>query len=630
MSNHRCVNRHCPVKSILIRMFLVCASLRLMESLAAQSPMPLEIRERLWESPGPAQDAPDAPRLLIVYPREQGEVADGEAMRYAGRLDPVDATVTLNGEPLCVWPGGVFTGARSVAEGRTEAWRFVATFEGKTTTVEREVRREARPLPPARRPLAFAASPVSPLGEFLLAADAALPVRLWASPGAIAEARIGPNGAWTKMREGRVDPKRGASYEATLAPPDGSVRYALPVEFRLDAPDETQAIELRSRLRIGRMPETPLLGRIDRDFGTFLKAPDGWDRWGNWVLDTPFPVLEVRDDRMRVDFGAAEHGWVETSAAKIDWSRPFGARPRLDAPQVDPDRSRLILRWPDRKSPVGAVFEHELRPEGDRLTIRLPGAAALPDKTFGLHAARPIAALIASDATAGGSPRIEVTMKPGEVIWGCAMRGDPMSIEVRAKPKLPLATLDKPLAGLRVMLDAGHGGPNPGAFGALGPSGVVEADLNLVQAAWVERELAAMGAEIRQVRRGDEAVDLDERVAIAAAWDPDLFVSLHHNSVSLDGDPMADRGPKVFYHYVASEPLARAIAEKLAAVWPDATPRTLAQNFRVNRNISLCPSVLVETAFVCNPEDEARLRKTATLKQTARAIAEGVRDEMRQ
>jgi len=56
---------------------------------------------------------------------------------------------------------------------------------------------------------------------------------------------------------------------------------------------------------------------------------------------------------------------------------------------------------------------------------------------------------------------------------------DPRLGEVQAR----VATTSAPLRGLRVMLDAGHGGDDTGA---LGPSGLAESDLNLVQAAWLE------------------------------------------------------------------------------------------------------------------------------------------------
>ena len=172
------------------------------------------------------------------------------------------------------------------------------------------------------------------------------------------------------------------------------------------------------------------------------------------------------------------------------------------------------------------------------------------------------------------------------------------------------------------MLDAGHGGSS---LGERGPSGLLEKDINLVQAAWLQRDLEALGAQVRQVRTADIDVDLDARVDMAFAWAPDLFISLHHNSVPYESDPLSDSGPIVFYHYPHSQPLAKAVAESMALyLQTGKPPRVRPSVFRVNRNVMACPSILVESAYICNPLDEFKLRQTATLQASAHAIAAGV------
>ena len=74
------------------------------------------------------------------------------------------------------------------------------------------------------------------------------------------------------------------------------------------------------------------------------------------------------------------------------------------------------------------------------------------------------------------------------------------------------------------------------------------------------------GATVRQMRRDDTFVELDDRCTAAAAWGPDLFISLHHNSVSMESDPLGDRGSKVYYHYPHSRALAQAIGDKIEGV----------------------------------------------------------------
>ena len=132
----------------------------------------------------------------------------------------------------------------------------------------------------------------------------------------------------------------------------------------------------------------------------------------------------------------------------------------------------------------------------------------------------------------GEVPAVDLTL--GRPLWGFEQRVDAAAGEqviVRVAPRLTAATAERPLAGLRIMLDAGHGG---GDSGAVGPSGLMEKDANLVQAAWLERELAARGATVVQTRSDDVSVGLDDRVWLASGAEIDMFISLHHNSLGGD------------------------------------------------------------------------------------------------
>ena len=86
-----------------------------------------------------------------------------------------------------------------------------------------------------------------------------------------------------------------------------------------------------------------------------------------------------------------------------------------------------------------------------------------------------------------------------------------------------------PSAGLRkIVLDAGHGGKDPGAIGA---GGISEKDIVLN----VAKKLAAklkneMGIQVVLTRKDDRFVALEDRTAIANAEDADLFISLHMNA----------------------------------------------------------------------------------------------------
>ena len=89
------------------------------------------------------------------------------------------------------------------------------------------------------------------------------------------------------------------------------------------------------------------------------------------------------------------------------------------------------------------------------------------------------------------------------------------------------ATVDgEQLAGAHVVIDPGHGGRETGA---IGPSGVVEAELNLDVAIKTKALLEEEGATVELTRTDDTRVTLETRAAIAQVLDPLLFISIHHN-----------------------------------------------------------------------------------------------------
>ena len=97
------------------------------------------------------------------------------------------------------------------------------------------------------------------------------------------------------------------------------------------------------------------------------------------------------------------------------------------------------------------------------------------------------------------------------------------------------SVLGAPLSGKTVIVDAGHGGYNPGAIA----NGSIEKDNNLAVALLLEKQLKEAGATVIMTRSTDRAVatkvtslrsELQARVDIAERNDGDIFVSIHSNS----------------------------------------------------------------------------------------------------
>ncbi len=603
---------------ILVAALTSLAALTRAQMLAGQA-MPTEAFERLWLQPGPEQSDPGAPRLLIVMPGSR-IAPQGIALRYMGRVEPADTNLTLNGQSVRVWPGGTFSGVAPLTGEHQANWTFRASRGGRVTTIERTIPLAQPAAPTPDWPPSFASAPVAPSGHFWLPPGELLEISLHASPGLRALARVGESGPWLEMEPAGLHPTRGAVYRLALAPPPASPASLHPIHFRIEGERDGQLLaqELVARLHVGARPDGKqfFTARVSTPLASYLVDPTGWARWGNLVEGTVAPIFEIRGDRALVDLDRGERGWLELDAIQINPDPAPFLLAELDARLLPPRRPvELRLGFTGQRQAIATRFEGDPQ-DLTRLNVVLPGASHL-------RLDAPAATTVESihDGVWGGAPALGLTL--GRPLWGFGMgmgEGGDFELFVREAPRP--ADPARPLAGLRIMLDAGHGGND---VGALGPSGLTEADANLVQAAWLERALRERGAEVLQLRYDHSAIDLDERVRLARAADPDLFISLHHNSVGSATDPLSASGPMMFYHHEHSRPLAEWIAAALAAeLTPDAAPRVRSENFRVNRNISECPSVLVETAFMPHPGDEAWLRDTATVRRTAEAIARAV------
>jgi N-acetylmuramoyl-L-alanine amidase len=174
-----------------------------------------------------------------------------------------------------------------------------------------------------------------------------------------------------------------------------------------------------------------------------------------------------------------------------------------------------------------------------------------------------------------------------------------------------------------VVLDAGHGGHDPGATGL---SGVYEKTITLDIAQRVAARLAVeIPVEVMLTRSDDRFLPIEDRVARAA--EASLFVSLHANA----GDP-ALNGVEVFYggggaRAAAAGPgspvrLGLDVVEAIERTLGDVRTTVRPGAFGVlTRNT--VPSVLVEIGYLTNPTDAARIADDTYLTQVAQAIADG-------
>jgi N-acetylmuramoyl-L-alanine amidase len=210
----------------------------------------------------------------------------------------------------------------------------------------------------------------------------------------------------------------------------------------------------------------------------------------------------------------------------------------------------------------------------------------------------------------------------------------------------------------RIVIDAGHGGHDPGAKAR----GIEEAALVLDVALRLEALLKEAGVEVIMTRRTDTFISLEERTAIANRAGADLFLSIHSNASTAE----AARGVETYFLNFAPNPQAEAIAARENAGGsrtmrnlPDIV-RAIALNNKIdesrdfaamvqnalytklqktNRNVrnlgvkqapfmvlvgATMPSILAEISFITNRQEATLLKTDKYKQQIAEALLAGV------
>jgi N-acetylmuramoyl-L-alanine amidase len=217
------------------------------------------------------------------------------------------------------------------------------------------------------------------------------------------------------------------------------------------------------------------------------------------------------------------------------------------------------------------------------------------------------------------------------------------------------------LGARKIVIDAGHGGHDPGT---LGGGGLQEKDLVLDVAQRLSRLVREeLGAEVVMTRATDVFVPLEERTAIANAQGADLFLSIHANSSRNPGV----RGIETYFLNFAQDPHAEAVAARENAISPATLKdlqnlvKAIALNSKIDESREFAasvqeamvqtmrpvtpdlsdrgvrtapfyvliganmPSILAEIAFVSNPQEERLLRTPEHRERIARSLLDGVR-----
>jgi N-acetylmuramoyl-L-alanine amidase len=201
----------------------------------------------------------------------------------------------------------------------------------------------------------------------------------------------------------------------------------------------------------------------------------------------------------------------------------------------------------------------------------------------------------------------------------------PIAVPSATRPTTPKQDNSPPVrtnnGKVLVTIDPGHGGKDSGAIGL---GGLREVDVILPIAKRVAEILEKQGIAVKMTRNGDYFIGLDERVTMSREAGATLFVSIHANSI----DNRPDVNGLEVYHYNIGQSFADTVhrtvvdyVNKNGFYLNDRRVRSA--RFLVLRK-STIPAILVETGYLTNEAESARLRRDEYQKVMAEGIAKGI------
>lgn len=182
---------------------------------------------------------------------------------------------------------------------------------------------------------------------------------------------------------------------------------------------------------------------------------------------------------------------------------------------------------------------------------------------------------------------------------------------------------------MKIVIDAGHGGVDPGA---VNPGvGVEEKALNLQIALALQDWLEQDGQKVVLTRDSDHFVSLVDRVVISNKEKPDAFISIHCNAAG----NVSAKGTEVWTTpgETKADALASAICKKLIEQLPTTPLRRDESDGDLDKEGRLyvlihtnCPAVLVECGFISNDQEAIWMKDLSTIQSISHAIVLGLYD----
>lgn len=346
--------------------------------------------------------------------------------------------------------------------------------------------------------------------------------------------------------------------------------------------------------------------RMTEDITLVYKSSDAGETLVNLRKDTTDYITDETDTMFKLAMG----GYVKKSAVTLVEGETVPA-PSLAGISVEKnaDGEAYVL-----KGAAGIPFTFSRTDSGLEVSLyNLKGLSGFDVSQSGLFSSCSVSGQTASFA-----------LKNGAALWGYGVsyRGGDAVVSFKKAPARSGDT-NKPLAGITVVLDPGHGGTDPGALGPAGDTGAMEKHLTLAVSQKARAYLEELGAQVYLTRTSDTGATLADRAGLGEKVRADFFISVHINSTAESSNANKTTGVEVYYYTSASGTLAKNLLSQISQNTGRKARSTYRSTYVVTRTY-YAPSVLCELGFMPNPAEYEQMLTKKSIDRAGYALAQGV------
>lgn len=558
--------------------------------------------------------------LHLTYPPTQHQTTSSKIFLIGSA--PTDGEVLVNDRPIKRSIYGHFAPSFPLQIGENT---FALKY--KDRTIDLKVTRSQRETSPPQE-LGFIADSLTPTVDMARMPGERICFNAIATPSATVTVKLGDRTVTLEPKTANIQLPANTAALTKLNQPIGEPvagRYAGCATFanptKLGQPEyeaslNGKSVKQSAKGNVEILPSDRLLvAEVNVEPGVTRTGPSS-----DFSRLTPLPkstraLITAREGEwIRLSYGGENSAWINSKSTNIrDTNQPPHSIVRSLS-------SKILKDWTEIIIPLQIPVPITINQNNNTFKLTLHNVTAQTD-TISVDSDPAIERL---DWQQVDSTKVEyvISLKSARQ-WGYKLRYDDTSLVLSLKhpPKSDRTQQLKPLIGVNILLDPGHGSKED--YGSRGSTGYPEKDVTLITSKLLRDRLERMGAKVYLTREGDDDILPEARVAMINKIEPAIALSIHYNALPDNGDAENTKGIGTFWYHPQSQGLAQFLHDFLVKNLKRETYGVYWGNLALVRP-TVTPSVLLELGFIIHPEEFEWIINPQQQKLLAETLADAV------